>query len=144
MMAEINLAYETLRDSQRRQEYDTKNGITVEEKEDAAMYNVEEEEIGQQEPSPAGRCAKCNFINSPGCSSARSAGMHLTRRARIEGQRIYVTMTLPPRILNKCRTTCLKSYVAPSATRSTYTAAARVGNAGSSLKWKKNLRRCAC
>lgn len=64
-MSEINLAYETLRDSQRRQKYDLENGITVEDKEDATVYR-REEEIGQEEPSPLGKCVRCNFDNSSG------------------------------------------------------------------------------
>lgn len=61
MMAEINLAYETLCDSHRRKQYDLENGIVSE----VPMYIEEEEDIGQ-EPCPAGRCVKCNFVNSSG------------------------------------------------------------------------------
>lgn len=61
IMAEINLAYETLCDSQRRKQYDLENGIVA----DAPVYIEEEEEIGQ-EPSPVGRCVRCNFVNSSG------------------------------------------------------------------------------
>jgi DnaJ-class molecular chaperone len=63
-MAEINLAYETLCDSAKRGKYDLQNGIVAEE-EEVVMYEVDEEEIGQEEP-PVGRCAKCNFVNSSG------------------------------------------------------------------------------
>lgn len=61
MMAEINLAYETLCDEQRRKQYDLENGILA----DAPVYMEDDEEIGQ-EPAPVGRCVKCNFINSSG------------------------------------------------------------------------------
>jgi curved DNA-binding protein CbpA len=65
MMAEINLAYETLCDSKRRREYDRENGIAAEEEE--VEYVVEEEEeIGHEEPVPVERCVKCNFVNSSG------------------------------------------------------------------------------
>lgn len=62
-MAEINLAYETLCDSQKRQEYNLEKGIVVEE---VVEQYSEEEEIGQDEPSMFGRCVKCNFVNSSG------------------------------------------------------------------------------
>jgi len=62
-MAEINLAYETLCDNARREKYNLEHRIAVEEK--VVMYEVDEEEIGHEEPI-MGRCAKCNFVNSSG------------------------------------------------------------------------------
>lgn len=61
LMAEINLAYETLCDDRRRQEYDLENGIA-----DAPVYVEEEEEIGQETSPAFGKCVKCNFVNSSG------------------------------------------------------------------------------
>jgi curved DNA-binding protein CbpA len=62
MMAEINLAYETLRDEQRRKQYDLENGIVAE----PPAYVEDDEEIGQDQVPAAGRCFKCNFVNSSG------------------------------------------------------------------------------
>jgi len=61
-MAEVNLAYEILCDSQKRKEYDIEiSVVTTEDVED------EDGKMGQESPewSP-GRCAKCNFVNDSG------------------------------------------------------------------------------
>lgn len=59
-MAEINLAYETLCDRRKRQEYDIENGIA------AGVEQEEEQEIGQEGSHVFGKCVKCNFVNSSG------------------------------------------------------------------------------
>lgn len=67
MMAEINLAYETLCDGQRRKEYDLQNGIATVQDLQVEQYDEEEEEVEQQEPSSVfGKCVKCNFVDSSG------------------------------------------------------------------------------
>lgn len=72
-MAEINLAYETLRDAQRRKEYDIENNIAekgeaVQQFFDRYVEN-EDQEIGEEEGEPArvfGKCVRCNFVNNSG------------------------------------------------------------------------------
>ena len=66
-MAAINLAYETLRDEQRRKEYDRQNGAAKAElvEEFAGRYE-EDEEIGQDETQQWGKCVRCNFVNNSG------------------------------------------------------------------------------
>lgn len=67
MMAQINLAYETLYDSQRRKEYDLQNGIAAVQDVPAKQYDEEKEEMEQQEPSSVfGKCVRCNFVDSSG------------------------------------------------------------------------------
>ena len=62
-MAEINLAYETLCDSQKRAEYNIKNGIEM----IAEPVEDEEEELEQEmQERPWGKCARCNFVNNSG------------------------------------------------------------------------------
>ncbi|MEW6604892.1 MAG: J domain-containing protein [Thermoproteota archaeon] len=72
-MAEINLAYETLRDVQRRKEYDIENNIA--EKGQAAQEffdryaENEDEEISEEEQEPTrvfGKCVRCNFVSNSG------------------------------------------------------------------------------
>jgi curved DNA-binding protein CbpA len=65
-MAEINLAYETLRDGDRRKEYDRQNTKAELVEEFAGQYE-EDEEIGQEDQqwSP-GKCVRCNFVNNSG------------------------------------------------------------------------------
>lgn len=71
-MAEINLAYETLRDVQRRKQYDLENNIG--EKREAVQEFFEnyvengDEGIDEEEEPPRifGKCAKCNFVNNSG------------------------------------------------------------------------------
>jgi DnaJ-class molecular chaperone len=75
-MAEINVAYETLCDIERRKEYDLENDIAVETGADAAE-DYEDDEIGQEEPSPGwspGKCVKCNFVNNSGVFVCSTCG----------------------------------------------------------------------
>jgi DnaJ-class molecular chaperone len=66
LMAEINLAYETLCDSGRRKEYDLKNGIAVMQDEPVVEQHSEEE-MEQEKPSSVfGRCIRCNFVDNSG------------------------------------------------------------------------------
>ncbi len=67
-MAEINVAYETLCDSQRRMEYDRENEIWMQEVQQDLNHEEEDEEIGQEssEVWMPGKCVKCNFVNNSG------------------------------------------------------------------------------
>lgn len=64
-MAEINLAYETLRDGERRREYDRQNAKADLVEEVVEQYE-EDEEIGHDERWSPGKCARCNFVNNSG------------------------------------------------------------------------------
>ena len=69
-MAEINLAYETLCDNQRRRQYNIQCGIAMIDT-PATQYHVvdeeeEDEEIEQEARPVSGKCASCNFVNSSG------------------------------------------------------------------------------
>lgn len=70
MMAEINLAYETLCDSHRRKEYDLENGIAVAKKAVSIEQYVSEraEEMEEQEETPPifGKCLRCSFVDCSG------------------------------------------------------------------------------
>ncbi|AFU60192.1 putative chaperone protein DnaJ [Candidatus Nitrososphaera gargensis Ga9.2] len=72
-MAEINLAYETLRDEHRRKEYDLENRITINSKERFTVQYEDEEEIGRQ-PGPFGKCVRCNFVNNSGVFVCSTCG----------------------------------------------------------------------
>lgn len=80
MMAEINLAYETLCDDGKRKKYDLKNDIvTIDESDKVqveAQFFEDESEIGY-EPSAARRtskCVKCDFVNNSGVFVCSTCG----------------------------------------------------------------------
>lgn len=72
IMAEINLAYETLQDTQRRKKYDLENNIAAKDKTLQEFFEryeeSEDEEIGKDEELSRefGKCAMCNFENNSG------------------------------------------------------------------------------
>src|SRR5687768_16107439 len=70
-MAEINLAYETLCDTQKRAEYNLENNFAAES--GVEIDYQEEEEIGQ-ESHELGRCVKCNFVNNSGVFVCSTCG----------------------------------------------------------------------
>ena len=76
-MAGINLAYETLCDSQKRGEYDLENDFAVDEEVQVEDY----EEIGQ-ESHVFGRCVKCNFVNNSGVFICSTCGYVFDPEAR--------------------------------------------------------------
>jgi DnaJ-class molecular chaperone len=60
-MAEVNLAYEILCDSQKRKDYDIDISVVTTDAED------EDGKTGQESPERSpGRCAECNFVNDSG------------------------------------------------------------------------------
>lgn len=72
-MAEINLAYETLRDTQRRKEYDIENNVVAENGEAAQEFferyveeNEDDENIEEEPSRIFGKCIRCNFVNNSG------------------------------------------------------------------------------
>jgi curved DNA-binding protein CbpA len=69
-MAEINLAYEILCDSQKRGEYDVERGFAA----TGVVEQHEEEEESGQEAQVFGRCIKCNFVNNSGVFVCSSCG----------------------------------------------------------------------
>jgi DnaJ-class molecular chaperone len=62
-MAEINVAYETLSDSQTRREYDLEIEVVMQDDQQDMM-----DEEGGQEPHAwmPGRCIKCNYVSNSG------------------------------------------------------------------------------
>lgn len=71
IMAEINLAYETLQDTQRRKKYDLENNIAAKGELVQEFFEryveYEDKEIGEEESSQEfGRCTKCKFVNNSG------------------------------------------------------------------------------
>ncbi len=75
-MVEINLAYETLCDEQKRKEYDLENEIMIDvvEEESFTVQYEDEEEIGRQPEKKFGKCVKCNFVNNSGVFLCSTCG----------------------------------------------------------------------
>lgn len=68
-MAEINLAYETLCDGQKRRQYNIQCGIAIVDAPAPKYHEVEEEEDEELEQEASrifGKCVSCNFVNSSG------------------------------------------------------------------------------
>ena len=65
-MAEINLAYETLCDLDKRKEYDLKNNFAPMKVEAQPETFEEEDELGNEPSHNIGRCVTCNFVNNSG------------------------------------------------------------------------------
>ena len=84
-MAEINLAYETLCDSQKRAEYNIKNGIEM-----VAAPIEEEEELEQEmQERPWDKCARCNFVNNSGMFICSVCGYVYKPEAKSETENEY-------------------------------------------------------
>lgn len=83
-MAEINLAYETLCDTQRRSEYDLESGIAAA---DVEMHDQEDDEIGQEPSQAFGKCVKCNFVNNSGVFVCSTCGYVFDPDAKYKASR---------------------------------------------------------